>query len=119
VKRWAGYAAAGLLLILVAALVAGQLVGPSGREGVWFAAVLSYLVQLVAFAMLLAVREQPQLFMAGWVGGIGLRFAVVGLVAFWLTRSRALPLEATLLSLVAFVVLLLFLEPVFLRRSRA
>jgi hypothetical protein len=117
VKRWAGYAAAGLALTLVGGWVGAALVGVAGRPGVWFAAALSYGVQLVAFAALLAVRGRPQLFMVGWLSGMVLRFGVVGLVAFWLARTEALPPEVTLVSLVTFVVLLLFLEPWFLGRA--
>ena len=118
-KDWFSYAAAGLLLTLLAALVAAALVGADAHSGVWFAAALAYVLQLVAFGVMVALRSNAQLFLIGWAAGIFLRFAAVGAVAFWLTRTRALPLEATLVSLVAFVVLLLLLEPVFLRRGRA
>lgn len=118
-RRWFSYAAAGLLLTLVAALVAAALAGPEGRSGVWFAAGLAYVVQLAAFAALLALRDHVQLFMVGWGAGIMLRFGVIGAVAFWLARTDALPRQSTLLSLAIFVVLLLFLEPFFLRRDRA
>lgn len=118
-KDWLSYAVAGLLLTLLAALVAAALVGAEGRAGVWFAAALSWVLQLAAFAALVSLRRNPQLFMIGWAAGIVLRFGAVGVVAFWLSRTRVLPLDVTLLSLVAFVVLLLLLEPVFLRRGRA
>lgn len=118
-KSWFSYAAAGLLLTLLAALVAAALVRPEARAAVWFAAGLSYVLQLAAFGAMVALRSNPQLFMVGWAAGIVLRFGAVGVVAFWLSRSAALPRDVTLISLVAFVVLLLFLEPVFLRRGRA
>ena len=115
-RRWLSYAAAGLPLTLLAALVAAALTGDAARPGIWFAAGLAYLLQLAAFGVLVAVSEQPQAFLAGWAGGILLRFAAVGAVAFWLGRDPVLPQAATLLSLVAFMMLLLLLEPVFLHR---
>ena len=48
-----------------------------------------------------------------------LRFGAVGAVAFWLSRSPVLPRDVTLVSLVGFVVVLLFLEPLFLKQGRA
>lgn len=118
-KSWFSYAVAGLLLTLLAALVAAALVGADARAGVWFAAGLSYVLQLAAFGAMVALRANAQLFMIGWAAGIILRFGAVGVVAYWLTRTNALPREATLISFVTFVVLLLFLEPLFLRRERA
>jgi hypothetical protein len=38
-------------------------------------------------------------------------------VAFWLSRSEVFPLAPTLLSLAAFVFVLLLMEPLFLRRG--
>ena len=114
-RSWTGYALAGLVLILLGAVVAGALVAPAARPGVWFAAAVAYVVQLGAFGALLALRAEPNRFMLGWVGGIMLRFGVVAVIAFWLQRNRLLALNPTLISLVAFVVLLLFLELFFLR----
>jgi len=118
VRRWLSYAAAGLLLTLAAALVTAALVRDEGRAGVWFAAGLAYLLQLAAFGVLLAVRDDPQHFLVGWAGGILLRFGALGAVAFWLGRRPVLPRAETLLSLVGFMMLLLLLEPVFLNARR-
>jgi hypothetical protein len=115
VKGWISYAVVGLLLTVLAALLAVAVVGSAGQAGVWFAAGLAYTMQLAAFAALRAARNEPQLFLVAWAGGILVRFGAVAVVAFWLRRQPVLPLEVTLISLVVFVVLLLFLEPVFLR----
>lgn len=118
-KGWLAYAGVGLVVTLLAAAVATALVDPGARSAVWFAAALSYLLQLVAFAAMLALRRDPQLFMIGWAAGMALRFGAVGAVAFWLSRSPVLPRDVTLISLVSFVVVLLFLEPLFLKQGRA
>ena len=114
-RSWLAYAAAALALLSIAAGVATLLVSGAAVKAVWVSAALAYVLQLIAFAGLVAVRESPQLFMAGYLAGMALRFGALGGVAWWLSRSAALPREAALLSLAAFVFLLLLLEPVFLR----
>lgn len=116
---WLSYAGVGLVVTLLAAAVATALVAPGARTAVWFAAALSYGLQLAAFAALLWLRRDPQLFLVGWAAGMVLRFGAVGAVAFWLSRAPVLPRDVTLVSLVGFVVLLLFLEPLFLKQGRA
>jgi hypothetical protein len=116
-REWLLYAAAGLLLVLAAAGAATLLVGAGSVGAVWFAAGIAYLLQLVAFGALVAVRGRSELFLAGWLAGLFIRFLTVGVVAFWLRRNPVFPLEPALLSLVAFVFILLILEPVFLRRQ--
>ena len=116
-KAWVSYAVAGLVVTLVGAGIALLLVEADARSGVWFAAGVAYALQLLSFALLVAVREKTKLFLAGWLGGLVLRFSVIGAVAFWLSRRSVLPLAPTLLSLVTFVFLLLLMEPLFLRRG--
>lgn len=116
-KAWLAYALAGGALVLVGALVATLVVSPGARGAVWFAAGVAWVLQLVAFAGLVAVRGRSEMFLVGWLGGLVMRFLAVGLVAFWLSRDPVFPLEPALLSLVAFVFLLLLLEPLFLRRG--
>lgn len=112
---WLGYALAALIVTSVLAAVAGWLVDGETMRAVWVAAALAYGLQLAAFALLLALRAQPQLFMIGWLGGMMLRFGVLGVCAYWLSRTAVLPRGATLISFVGFVFVLLLLEPVFLR----
>jgi hypothetical protein len=83
-----------------------------------FGAGVSYVLQLGAFAALLRFRDDAQLFLLGWAAGIGLRFLAVGVVAYVLTQTTVLPAEPALLSLVGFLVVLLFMEPLFLRRGQ-
>jgi hypothetical protein len=110
------YAAAGLVLTLVAAGVATLVVPAAGTGAIWFAAGLAYTLQLVAFAALVAVRDRHHLFLLGWMAGMVLRFLAVGVVAYWLTHDPVFPRGTALISLVGFVFLLLLLEPLFLRR---
>lgn len=116
-RAWLGYAAAGAVLTLVVAAVAVVVAGSEAATAVAVAAVLAYLLQLAAFAVLVVVRGRSDLFMLGWVAGMGLRFAAVGAVAWWVTRTAALPAAPLLVSLVAFMFVLVLLEPVFLRRG--
>jgi hypothetical protein len=114
-RAWLTYALVAAMVIVVLALAVSLVGGGSITRAVWLAAGLAYALQLVAFGMLLLVRDRPELFMAGWLGGMVLRFGAVGVLAFYASRFTALPLEAFLLSLVGFVFVLLLLEPVFLR----
>ncbi len=114
-RAWTAYALVAGAVIGVAALVVSLVGGGSITRAVWLSAGFAYAVQAVAFAMLLLVRDRTELFMAGWLGGMVLRFAVVGGLAFYASRYTTLPLAALLLTLVGFVFLLLLLEPVFLR----
>ena len=82
---------------------------------VWVSAGVAYGLQLLALALLLVVRKEPQLFLIGWLAGLVLRFAVLGVGAYALAKWPVLPRAETLISYVAFVFLLLLLEPLFLR----
>jgi hypothetical protein len=117
VKAWLAYAAAALVVTLAGVLIALLLVGPDATRAVWFAAALAYMLQLLSFALLVWVRQRNELFLLGWLAGLVLRFGAVGVVAFWLARTPVLPREPALISLVAFVFVLLLMEPLFLRRD--
>lgn len=114
-RAWRAYAVVGFgvtaLVTVVAALLAD---GATGRA-IMVAAAIAYLLQLAAFAMLLAVREKAHLFMAGWLGGMLLRFGALAACLYWASRTTVLPRGPLVVSLVGFVFLLLMLEPVFLR----
>ena len=114
-RAWGLYAVTALVLTAAVAGVVSRFVSQNDARAIWFSAGLACVLQLIAFAGLLRVRNQAQLFLAVWVIGMALRFGALGGVAWWLSRSAALPREAALLSLVGFVFLLLLLEPVFLR----
>lgn len=113
VNSWFTYAGAGLVLTVLVAVIASAMSGQA--QAIWAAAGIAYVIQLMAFGLLLALRPQPQLFLIAWLSGMFLRFGVVGACAFWLSRTEVLPMAATMISLVGFVFLLLLLEPVFLR----
>jgi hypothetical protein len=114
-RAWTAYAVAGAVLTIAVAGIVSLLVGDAPSKAVWLSAALAYGLQLVAFALLLRFRDQANLFLAGWLGGMVLRFGALGALAFWATRFTALPPATLLLSLVGFVFVLLLLEPVFLR----
>ena len=115
IKAWLAYAAAGFAATVAVGLVVIALTAAQNKSAIIVAAAIAYVLQLVAFAALLAVREKAHLFLAGWLGGMLLRFGVVGVCLYWTTRTATLPTAPLVLSLVGFVFLLLLLEPVFLR----
>ncbi len=116
-KAWTAYAGASLVLVAACAGLAGAATGGAATRAIWLSAGLAWVLQLIAFALLVGVRRQASLFMFGWVGGMGLRFLTLGVLAYFGTRSTALPAEPLLISFVAFLVGLILLEPVFLKRG--
>lgn len=114
-RAWTAYALTAAVVTAVAAVLISLVGGGGIRSAVWLSAGFAFALQTIAFTLLLLVRDRTDLFMAGWLGGLVLRFAAVGGLAFYASRFTSLPLAALLLSLVAFVFLLLLLEPVFLR----
>jgi hypothetical protein len=117
VKAWLAYAVAGLLVAVVGAGIASLLVDGEAARAIWFAAAVAWLVQMVAFAGLVLVRERTELFLIGWLLGLVLRFGAVLVTGLWLTRDPVLPVRPAMLGMVGFVFVLLVLEPMFLRRG--
>ena len=106
-------AASAVLLAALVALVVGW-VDAADPAGVRLAAWIAWPVQLAAFGVLVAGRSAVG-FVAGWAGGMALRFAAVGAAALWVTRAAGPDPASLLVSLVGFVFVLVLLEPLFLR----
>lgn len=102
--------------MVVAGILAVVVAAPQVRA-VWLAGGLAYGLQLVAFGGLLWSRRSAQRFLVGWLGGIALRFAALGGVTFWVTRTQVVPPAPLLFSFVGFLLLLVLLEPLFLNRG--
>jgi hypothetical protein len=115
VKSLAAYAGAALAVVAVVVAGAWALAAPPARSALWFAAGLAYVLQVGAFAGLVAVRDRGSLFTVAWAGGMMIRFVALAAVAFWLSRSEVLPLEPALLGLVGVMFVLVLLEAMFLR----
>jgi len=116
-SAWLRYAVTGLAATMALAAFVGWILGGAAPRAVWLAAALAWGLQLPAFAAVVWVRREPRLFMVGWLGGMLLRFVALAVAAFWVTRQATLPAAPLLLSLVAFMFLLVLLEPMFLRRG--
>lgn len=106
--------ACALVVALVAGIFAATLPGDTVRAVAWMGAV-AWVVQLALFAPLYAARGRRNAFFAAWGGGTLARFAVLGVVAWWVWRKGTLPLAPALLALVGFLFVMLMLEPVFFR----
>lgn len=116
-KRWTLYAGISALLVSVSALLVGFLFEPQVRLGIWAGLGSGWLVQLAAFAILVAAAgRRPKLVVAGLTAGTFLRLVVLGLLA-WLSLGGmlGLPAEPTLLALASGLFALLLLEPVVFR----
>ena len=99
----------GVVLVVVAAVIAGRAAGIGG------AAALG--AQLGAVALLRPAMRAPQpVFMARWLGGMGVRALAVGLVlAIAATHRAELAPLPTSLGFLGVLLPLLFLETRFLR----
>lgn len=115
VRAWLAYAGVGMALVVLLTIVAAGLVAAPIRPAILIGGAIAYVLQVTAFGLLLALRDKPQLFLAGWLGGMVLRFGALGAVLYWSSRTAVLARMPLALSLVGFVFLLLLLEPVFLR----
>ena len=102
--------------VILAGLALGVTAWVEGAEpsAVWLAAAIAWPVQMAAFFALMRGRQGPG-FVVGWGGGMALRFAAVGVLALWLSRTEAFDPARALVSLVGFVFVLVLLEPLFLR----
>ncbi len=116
-RAWLRYAAASAAILAVLALGVAFLMPGTQPAAVWLAAVVAFVVQLGAFALLFIRRGKPSGFMVGWGGGMALRFVAVAGMAAWVSVSERHHPETALLSLVGFVIVLALVEPVFLRMT--
>ncbi len=116
-RAWRSYAAASLALVL-GLVVAGVLVVDAGaRPGLLVAAGAAWVLQLAAFAGLLAVRDRPELFLLGFVGGMLLRLGMVVGAGLWLRATALFPPLPTMIGFVTFLFGLLLLEAVYVRKG--
>lgn len=116
-KLWLLYMGVGAVFLALAALVLSALLSPASGPAVWFAAASAWVIQAVAFGALVSVRKRRRRFLWGWVGGVAFRFLAVVVLAFWATRRATFPARPALMTLVAFVFVLVLVEPLFLRMS--
>jgi hypothetical protein len=115
VSRTLAYAASCAGLVALGTLGSWPLLDAPGRQAMMAAALVAFPLQVGAFAALQAGRGRSSRFLAAFVGGTLLRMAVVLAAAFAVAVSD-LPPAPALLALAAFLVGMLFLEPLFLGR---
>jgi hypothetical protein len=119
VRRWElalWYALLGAGFVLLGAGGLGLLLSGADGRAVWQGGLLAYGIQLLAFLAVLFAGVGGRRFMLAWVAGTGVRFAVVLAVAIWLLRTPEHPAPAALLlSLVAFMFVLLLVEGILFR----
>jgi hypothetical protein len=112
---WLRYAAVSAPVILLLATGAVAVVPGTDTASVWLAAGVAYGVQLAAFAVLVRGRRRGSGFLVGWAGGMAMRGAALAGMAIWVTVSDTHQAESALLSLIGFAMVLVLIEPLFLR----
>jgi hypothetical protein len=114
-KRVALYAGACLAVVVVSAGALALWLTPAQLRGLLAAGAIALVVQVVGFALLTGAWDRTRRFLAVWVGGTLVRFAVVGVAAWWVARRAGPDPAATLLGLAGYLFAMLLLEPVFVR----
>lgn len=114
-RHWLRYAgmATGITALVVG--VGWPLLGDEGRRGLLVAGGIALPLQLAAFGVFVRQAAGSPGFLATWIGGTLLRFAVVGGAAFWIAGLEGVNLVVALLTLVGLLFVLLLLEPWALR----
>ena len=114
-RAWLTYAGASAILLLLLVVVIGTLVRAADPAALWVAAGVAWMAQLAAFALLLWAKRSGTGFIAAWGSGTLLRFAVLAAVAVAVSRGSSLDPASALVGLVGFVIVLVLIEPLFLR----
>lgn len=113
-KAFLAYGAASAVLLVVLVLLVTAAVEAADAGSVRLAAAIAWPVQLAAFAALVKGRQGLG-FVAAWGSGMALRLVAVGAAALWVTQVDGHDPAALLVSLVGFVMVLVLMEPLFLR----
>ncbi len=106
---------AGITAVIV--LVGGWVFGlaydtPEAQRAVWVSAVVAFVVQLLAFAVVRATVGTNVV--AGWGLGSLVRLLVLAVYALVIVRAFGLPLSPALISLATFFFISMLIEPLLL-----
>jgi hypothetical protein len=114
VKAQALFATVSLALIALSAwLLTLAYPSDSGRRAVWTSAVVAFMVQLVAFAV---VRFAPRKHViAAWGAGAVLRVLALAIYALAVVSAAGLERTPALISLAAFFFVTMLVEPLLLK----
>ena len=114
-KALGRYAAATLLVVIVAFGVMWPFMSGAGRAGLVLAAAITVPVQWASFLLVVRALGEPNQFLLRWGIGILARMLVVGAVGLLLPRLAGVDGSVLLLSVCGFFFVFLLIEPVFFR----
>lgn len=114
---WLTYGLTSLMVVGALLWIGLLVVDDASGTGLPAAAGATWVLQLVAFAGLVAVRDRPELFMLGFAGGMVLRVGMVVGAALWLRATGVFPALPTMIGFVVFLFVMMLLEAVFLRKG--
>jgi hypothetical protein len=117
-RRWWSYAGvSGALLAGLVAALWGML-DSEGRSGILWAAGVAWLVQGVAFGMVVGLRDRKQGLLLAMAGGTAARLGALGAAGIVVTVvETGVGAGALLLGLAGFLFVLVLLEALFLRSA--
>ncbi len=113
-KSFGMFAIVGSSVIAVAGAILATLYGGAAeRRAIGTSALIAFVVQLIAFAIIrLSAKENV---VAGWGVGAILRFLVFVTYALVIVKALALPAGAAMVSMALFLFVSTLVEPLFLK----
>lgn len=112
---WVVYSVGSAALLVLLAAGVSAVFTDADDGAVWLAAGVAWVVQLIAYVLLAVGRKRGAGFMVGWGLGMLLRFAALAGMAVLVTVSETYDPASALLGLVGFMMVLVLIEPLFLR----
>lgn len=117
-RRWVAYAATSTLVVAGVTGVLWNFVDGAARSGLGLAGGVAVVVQWMAFALLLALRDRENGLLLGMAASTAARFGALGVAGLavslgWLDVGAA----ALVLGLAGYLFALALLEAVFLQRT--
>lgn len=110
-RRMARYVGASAVLAGAVLAVGLPLLDAEGRRGLLLAVTLALVVQWGSFGALAALHPGSGAYLAAWVGGMLIRFWVIGVLGFLMAGLEDVDPLVALLTLAGLFFALLLLEP--------
>lgn len=116
-RRWFAYAGASGAILLASVAALWGVLESDGRSGILWAAGVAWVVQGIAFGLMVGLRDRKQGLLLAMAGGTAARLGSLGAAGIVVTVvETGVGAGALLLGLAGFLFVLALLEALFLRR---
>lgn len=113
-REWPRYLLATAAIGVAGAGLGGVLLPGLGGTALAVPALLAWLAQAGSSGVKIRLADRPDRWMAGWMWGAGFRIAALGVATWMVAGPREMAALPTLIGLVAFLFLMMLLEPLVL-----